>query len=745
MRSAGTMIRLTWAQPEDLVAHALAAKRLDGCDVGALAERWAAAGGNPVAPHSGATAEPATPALRALARRLLAELDAVPAPAALLAAEPDDLAAIEPLAPGGSTADRRLPTCRPAARRVARSRRRLPARQAGGEDPPRTASGRSPSRPATGRSAATSRPSASIPTSPPPIRGTGAAAPPASPRTSTGCPRTTTSTSRCSRSRLVERHGDALTTDDVAVAWLEQLPAGRVFTAERVTYRNLLDGDEPDVAGARRQPVPGLDRRPDPHRRLRLGLPRRTGAGGAPGVAATVASATAATGCTGRCSSPRHRRRQSPTATVDECIAAGLSVDPAGGPLRRGRAAGCRARPQRPRRRSRDRRPLRRVRPPPLGARAQQLGPGGVRPRPAAAATSPRRSRPSSPAAGTPTRRAPRSARSAAPSPAPPRLPQHWIGPLRNRLATTIAGFDGIGFDELADRTVAATVCREIGVTTAAFDPLVPRPIDRPDRTCHSTGRSIRTSPTAAKIFAAPDDPADWPAWREQLARVARRAPRRRRRRRPYAVDTAGRAAASAPRSCGCGTSACSTTDAQELHPRPAARRRASDYGGFDAVVLWHAYPIIGIDERNQFDFYRDVPGLADAGRRAAATRHPRLRRLQPVGLGTRRRRRRATPTPLAALVTDLGADGVFLDTMREGGADLRGDAAATAPAAGARGRVARAARTHRRPPDELGAVVRRQPGARACCAPTGSSAATCCTTRGGGTATTATSCSRAG
>ena len=35
-------------------------------------------------------------------------------------------------------------------------------------------------------------------------------------------------------------------------------------------------------------------------------------------------------------------------------------------------------------------------------------------------------------------------------------LPGAWIDPLRNRLATTIAGFDGIGFDELARRTVAA-------------------------------------------------------------------------------------------------------------------------------------------------------------------------------------------------------------------------------------------------------------------------------------------------
>jgi ADP-ribosylglycohydrolase len=48
--------------------------------------------------------------------------------------------------------------------------------------------------------------------------------------------------------RLLERHGRALTTDDVATAWLWDLPVGRTFTAERVAYRNLLDGVPPDRA-----------------------------------------------------------------------------------------------------------------------------------------------------------------------------------------------------------------------------------------------------------------------------------------------------------------------------------------------------------------------------------------------------------------------------------------------------------------------------------------------------------------
>ena len=40
------------------------------------------------------------------------------------------------------------------------------------------------------------------------------------------------------------------------------------------------------------------------------------------------------------------------------------------------------------------------------------------------------------------------------------------------------------------------------------------------------------------------------------------------------------------------------------------------EFGGFDVLILWHAYPRIGFDERNQYDFYRDIPGGLTRARR---------------------------------------------------------------------------------------------------------------------------------
>lgn len=53
---------------------------------------------------------------------------------------------------------------------------------------------------------------------------------------------------------LLETHGADFSVDDVAGLWLSALPAGRVFTAERAAYRNLLNGIPPVHAARHHNP-----------------------------------------------------------------------------------------------------------------------------------------------------------------------------------------------------------------------------------------------------------------------------------------------------------------------------------------------------------------------------------------------------------------------------------------------------------------------------------------------------------
>ena len=103
-------MRITWIQPEDLVGHELRQAREEQKDVDAIEERWLVAGGAP-APGRGASPDPVSPELRALALDLLDELDGVPRP--LAGAEPEGfdeiLAAADPtpaVAPAGDLEER---------------------------------------------------------------------------------------------------------------------------------------------------------------------------------------------------------------------------------------------------------------------------------------------------------------------------------------------------------------------------------------------------------------------------------------------------------------------------------------------------------------------------------------------------------------------------------------------------------------------------------------------------------------
>ena len=88
------------------------------------------------------------------------------------------------------------------------------------------------------------------------------------------------------------------------------------------------------------------------------------------------------------------------------------------------------------------------------------------------------------------------------------------------------------------------------------------------------------------------------------------------------------------------------------------------EFGGYDAVVLWHAYPRIGFDVRNQFDFYRDMPGGLAGLRKVARALHARDVKVfidyNPWDTGTRREGQ-SDLDALVEIIRAIEADGVFL------------------------------------------------------------------------------------
>jgi formylglycine-generating enzyme required for sulfatase activity len=99
------------------------------------------------------------------------------------------------------------------------------------------------------------------------------------------------------------------------------------------------------------------------------------------------------------------------------------------------------------------------------------------------------------------------------------------------------------------------------------------------------------------------------------------------------------------------------------------------DFGGYDAILLWHAYPKIGFDDRNQYDFYRDVPGGLTALRELVDYCHGRGVRVyidyNPWDQGTRPEGQPDSDA-LAELISTIDADAIFLDTMSQAMEGLR-------------------------------------------------------------------------
>lgn len=189
----------------------------------------------------------------------------------------------------------------------------------------------------------------------------------------------------------------------------------------------------------------------------------------------------------------------------------------------------------------------------------------------------------------------------------------------------------------------------------------------------------------AQNIIPAPQDSADWPAFREALA-AWRQETRSRLKYNAALYERPDFAWSAANYSC-CFLMTCDET----FYDWRAGRYTVAafldhgrqEFGGYDSVVLWQAYPRIGLDDRNQFDFYRDLPGGLTGLRAVVDQFHGRGVRVyidyNPWDTGTRREGK-SDLEALAALVQAIAADGIFLDTMSQGAAAFRAQLDAVRP-----------------------------------------------------------------
>ncbi|MGW0789305.1 ADP-ribosylglycohydrolase family protein [Streptomyces sp. NPDC002911] len=246
-------VRLTWVQPEDLVGHELCQAAQDGRDAGDIGQRWYAAGGASAPERAGASELAAPRRLRALAEQLLDELALRRSP--LADEEPTGLDRIRAACPHWPA---------PGTRTVAPGPDRLHAawlgRAAGcllGKpveklplDGIRALARATGNWPLTTWFTARGLPAELTAEYPWNRR----SAPTSLAENIDGMPEDDDLNHPLLTVLLLQRYGRGFSTSDLARLWLDELPAGRVFTAERIAYRNLLDGIEPPDTARHRNP-----------------------------------------------------------------------------------------------------------------------------------------------------------------------------------------------------------------------------------------------------------------------------------------------------------------------------------------------------------------------------------------------------------------------------------------------------------------------------------------------------------
>ena len=97
-------------------------------------------------------------------------------------------------------------------------------------------------------------------------------------------------------------------------------------------------------------------------------------------------------------------------------------------------------------------------------------------------------------------------------------------------------------------------------------------------------------------------------------------------------------------------------------------------YGGIESVLIWPTYPNIGVDNRNQFDLWRDMPGgIAGLHRMVEEFHKQGVRVILPIMYwdhGTRDEGM-TMEQRMAELAREIGADGLNGDTMSPIGSEF--------------------------------------------------------------------------
>lgn len=178
-------------------------------------------------------------------------------------------------------------------------------------------------------------------------------------------------------------------------------------------------------------------------------------------------------------------------------------------------------------------------------------------------------------------------------------------------------------------------------------------------------------------LIPAPDDPAQWAAWRDGISKWKQDA----RTEQRYSDAAYVNPEFAWMQSC-FSFGKVMLFDREWVDPQSGEMmvekwldQREREFGGLDALALWQAYPRIGIDRRNQYDHYRDLPKGPDQLRDVVERLQKRHVRVflayNPWDTGTRSEGK-SDLEALAEMVSFAQFDGIFLDTLTDGGRAMR-------------------------------------------------------------------------